>query len=102
MHQAVNARADADRAAMSIQRIYDSCARKQNAQRTEREHRAQRPDRDLATLMQQLLYWVGPQRAGERRKDEKPNADADHCGEYKQSVSDGVDPEFHRCLKVFS
>src|SRR5262245_33135298 len=71
MEQAVDTGRDADVAAMAIESVHDPGLGKQHTQRSQRQHRSERPDRNLARRMQKPLQRVSTKSTRECRNKEK-------------------------------
>src|ERR1700750_2452903 len=96
--QTVNARAHADDAPMSVQRVNKARLGKQNSQWTQRKDGAQRPNRDLARLMKQFLRRVCAKRTRERGNDKQPKADTNDDRESENLIRQDVNEELHERL----
>ena len=99
MQQTVNARADSDVAAMSIEGINDSRSRKKCAQWRKREHRTQHPNRDLAALVQQFFQRIRAEIIRQRRNDQQPNSNANKNSECEKFAAENFDQRAQKFLR---
>jgi len=81
MNKTVDACCNTNGTAVPIQSGYDPRMRKKNAQRRKGKHRAEYPDRNFATLVQQLFQRVRTEITSKGGQNEKPNANADEHGQ---------------------